>query len=1046
MKSLYKIVFTFFLAFAAISVYAQNRVISGVVSDEFGAVPGIAVLEKGVSNNGTGTDANGRFRIALKGKGNILVFRGMGYEIREINVGGITTLNVRLQTESKGLNEVVVIGYGTQKKVSVTGSVSMVNREEIQQTPSASLQNALTGKLPGFFSQQRGGRPGADGAEFFVRGVSTFAGRKQSPLILVDDIESTYEDFQNIDANEVQSISVLKDAATTAVYGVKGANGVILVTTRRGKTGSPQINFRSEFGLQMPTNVPEVLNSVDMAMLRNEALKNDGILGIGNGTPEFTEEDIELFRNGSDPYGHPNVDWYNTLFRKSAPISKSNLDLSGGSERLNYFVSLGYQTQDGLLRNFKADDVNNNYSFNRYNFRTNLDVKATSSLSLRLDLSGNNTVTNQPQIGDGAFRQVMDYEELPPYSYPVYNPDGSFGSSATAANNIVGRIKHGGYDRDRQNLLNLNVSATQKLDFLASGLQARVAASISNQTSSRRSLSSSNFPSFSYDPETEKYTPRDVNVFRVDPYSLQYQSGRPRRQSTLQASLNYDRTFANTHNLSVLALYNQNTKLLASFEDDEETESSYIPENFRGFTGRVRYNYKNRYLIEFNGSYNGSDKFAAEKRFGFFPAASAGWVISEEGFFKDNISFVNLLKIRGSLGVVGDDDLGDYKNAYEENYERSGSYSFGESNTNNPTIVPLSLANKEVTWSKERKANAGIDFGFFNNHLSGSAELFFNERYDILAPRQTVPSYFGIPGGQLPPLNLGKVGNRGFEMELNYSTKLSKDFSVSLNANYSFAKNKILEIDEVNPAYPWKIQTGQPVGSFMGYIWDGFYSVEEAADPSVPKYIGSTTPEGGEGTTLPGFLKYRDLNGDGVISDDDRGYFGEPNLPNTTIGFGTGFTYKSLSLNVMLQSSLNYSVQVGYAISVPFKGNLQSIHMKRWTPETAATAEFPSLVSNFHGTYMTTGSNSDFWAVSGDFLRIKSVELAWRLPAKWANKVGMRSASIFANGYNLYTWSRSFERFGVDPEVVRGDPSNSTYPSIYPNSAIFNLGLNLSIK
>jgi TonB-linked SusC/RagA family outer membrane protein len=448
MKNIYKNFFLVLLVTGSFIAKAQTRAITGVIKDAEGPLAGVSVIEKGVPANGTSTNVEGRFRITMRGRGNSISVSAVGFLTRDVSVSSTQNVTVTMAPDTKGLEEVVVVGYGSQKKATVTGAVSTISRNDITKTPSASIQNALTGKLPGFYSQQRGGQPGRDGADFFVRGVSTFTGN-QSPLILVDDIEFTYADFATIDPNEVQSISILKDAATTAVYGIKGANGVVLVTTRRGQAGTPRMNLRTEFGLQVPTHVPKFLGAAETAMLRNEALKNEG------SAPQFTDNDIELYRNGSDPYGHPNINWYNTLFKKSALMSTTNLDLSGGTENVRYFVSLGYLTQEGMMRGVKSEaNIKNNYDYDRYNFRANLDVKATKSLSFKLDFSGSNSVINTPEFsgasGSGetaAFYEVFNYESLTPYIYNIYNPDGSFGYAnpngtqpSGGVNNIIGRL------------------------------------------------------------------------------------------------------------------------------------------------------------------------------------------------------------------------------------------------------------------------------------------------------------------------------------------------------------------------------------------------------------------------------------------------------------------------------------------------------------------------------------------------------------------------------------------------------------------------------
>ncbi|QKJ28775.1 TonB-dependent receptor [Mucilaginibacter mali] len=1040
-------------------IYEVPGHIHGAVTDENGLpLPGVTIRVKGTAQ-ATSTDANGIFSINLQNPNAALIFSYIAYATQEVGTAGRNSISIKMVPYPKVLSEVVVVGYGTQKKIVLTGAVSTISTDDIQQTPSASIQNSLTGKVTGFFSQQRGGRPGDDGADFYIRGVSTFngTGSSQQPLILVDDIEYTYPDFSNIDPNEVQSISILKDASTTAPYGVKGANGVVLVTTRRGQTGKARINLRTEFGLQVPMHVPQFLDAANTATLRNEALKNDALISGSPYVPEFTDADIALFRSGADPYGHPNVDWYHTLFKGSAPIRKSNADVSGGSDNVQYFISLGFENQGGILRDIRStDELDNNYNFDRFNFRANVDIKATNSLSFRADFSGNTTATNSPkfygQSGSAetaAFYEVFNYESLNPYTYPIHNPNGSYGFAnpnrpQPAANNIIGRIALGGYQLVRANLFTFNASATQKLDAITSGLKAKLQVNVTNGTSSLRSLTRVNFPSYYYDPVTGTYTPRDATIYRIDPYSVIYGGGQPNRQSTLQGSVSYDHSF-HTNKVSALLLYNQNTKLRPiTTGTATELANTYIPETLRGLTGRLNFNHNNKYLAEFDGSYNGSNKFAASKQYGFFPAGSAGYVISEEEFIKQHLTFINLFKFRASYGIVGSDNLGNYANYYLETYGRGGSYLFGTTGTPTSSIIPGTFGNSDVTWEKERKLDIGIDFSMFNGRLGGSADLFRNKRYDILTALQTVPHYYGVPIGLLPPENLGIVANNGYEFELTYTGRMGK-VGYNLKGNYSYAKNKILEIDEVPQKYGYKTQTGRSIGEVPEYIWDGFYSTAEAANPAIPKYIGSTTAAGGPGTTIPGFLKYRDMNGDGVITDDDKGYFGHANLPTTILSLNTGFTFKRFALNILLQSALNYDVQIGYPFVTPFKGNLQQIHLDRWTPETAATAQFPALISNFQGSYMSSGNTSTFWAISGNYLRLKSVELSYNLPDKLVNKIGLKGLRIYANAYNLHTWSGVYNRFGLDPEVARGGSSND-YQGVYPQSAIVNLGLSVTVK
>jgi len=1031
-------------------VQAQGKVISGVVKDGNEPVIGATVLEKGIPTNGTATDLQGRFTVTLTGTSNTLVVSSIGYVTKEINVANTASVTVQLLTDTKALEEVVVVGYGTQTKSTVTGAVSAISRNEIRQTPSASLQNTLTGKVTGFVSQQRGGQPGADAAQFFIRGVSTFNGDDQTPLILVDDIEYSYTQFSRIDPNEVETITILKDAATTAIYGIKGANGVILVTTRRGKTGPPKVSFRTELGIQKPTHVPNFLDAYQTALLRNEAIANTNKINNENRAPEFTTEDLEHFQNGTDPYGHPNVDWYDVLFKTSAPMNTNNLDISGGTEKVKYFLSAGFLNQGGMMRDFtEGNDVNGSFNYKRYNFRSNIDIQATKSLAFKLDVTGNFGQKNAPKVGSGGpadlatFREVFNWESLSPSAYPIYNPDGSYGtanpnSPQAGTNNIVGRLRYGGYNLARENYLNFNFTTIKKLDEITKGLSARASISASNENTSNRTMSRSNFPSFYYNATDDTYTPRDINVYRVMPWALVYDQGDPVRQTNIQANLAYTRSFG-VHNINGLLLFNQTTKLRAFRPNRGEDESSnYIPDNFRGFTTRIGYNFKEKYLVEVSGAYNGSDRFL--DHYGLFPAVSLGWNLAEESFLR-NVEFINNFKLRGSYGIVGSDNTGRFKYVYNSQYDQRAGISFGDTHNGFTGAYEELLPNTEVTWEKERKANLGLDFSFFNGKLSGTAEYFDNFRYDILAERNTIPSYFGIVRSTLPPVNLGEVSNKGYEAELTHRGEIGK-VGYNIRGNISVAKNKIVFMDEAPVLYPWTQQTGNSIGAVRQHIWDGFYTQEEVDIINEERAAGQAlTIAAPPGNIGAGYLKYRDLNGDGNINLDDRGYFGKSNIPQTNLGLGFGFNYKGLSFNALFQSARDFDIRPFHSLIEPWKANLKDFHLKRWTPETAETAEFPVLITDFVGSYMTPDQASDFWSIRGNYIRLRSIELGYEIPQILVSRVGLGSARIYANGYNLLSWSKTFDRYGYDPEVI-----SNLDGGIYPQQAIYNIGINVSFK
>lgn len=1041
MKKIIYILFIQLLAMAQLQ--AQNRVVTGVVADSAGPVVGASVVERGLTNNGTVTGADGRFSISLKGKSNVLVITGVGYQEVQVNVASRSDVRVTLTQDAGGLEDVVIVGYAKQKKVTSTGSVSSVSGRELRENPSASLQNTLAGRLPGFFSVQPSGRPGADGAQFFVRGQSSYNTGSNSPLIIVDDIEFSYDQFARLDPNEIESLSILKDASTTAVYGVKGANGVVIITTRRGKIGAPKISARLETSMQQPTRIPRYLNAYETALLFNQAQINDNKINPINGfTPRFSQADLDHYKNGTDPYGHPSVDWYSTLFKQFSKQYRANFDISGGTERVKYFVSLGGLFQDGMVKNFsKAQDVNGNYYHMRYNYRSNLDIKVTNTTDLRLDLYGNIGEINTPNVGspfgyNDVFYEYSSFYSLAPFAYPVYNPDGTYGYSnwqvnggfnnaAYNTNNIVGRLTMYGYNRNYENNMNLITTATQKLDFLTKGLSLKGTVAYASSYGYSRSMTRDQFPSFipSYDSATSsyKYTPRDPNVYRVRRFFSGYGAGSTVRTLTLQAILNYDRTFGK-HHVYGLALVSQGTDVRFS----SNSIYNFIPNNYRGFTGRVGYNFKEKYLVEFNTAYNGSDRFAKDNRFGLFPAGSVGWNLAKENFIKENVSSINNLKIRASYGLVGNDKIGSgFSYYYLPTWSNSGSINFGTTSNNFGGIREGVLGNDQVTWEKEKKFDLGLDFGMFGNRFSGTIEYFKNQRYDILTTRGTVSAVFGQT---LPPVNLGIVDNEGYEIELNYNGKIGRNFQYRLKGTYSVAKNKIVFMDEPSYANAYQALTGNSIGMQRVYRFIGYYtdSADIAKSPK-PSQMPS-----------PGDLKYADLNNDGRIDGFDQEVTGYSNVPNTTYGFQIGISYKGFSINTFFQGAANFNVRAVAEAIRPFSSNLQEIHKYSWTPELGNNARFPRL-SLLSGPSDALAYPSTFYFISGNYLRLKTAEIAYTVPQKWIKRLKVDNIRIYSNGYNLLTWTKLDKLYEFDPEI-----STNTDRTIYPPQRTVNFGISIS--
>lgn len=1027
--------YTFFVLLCSMYALAQKKQVTGVVNDATGPLAGVTVLEKQNPTNGVQTDGNGRFKLSVQS--NVLVVRFVGYITQEITAPAQGSIDVTLKSEQKDLNEVVVVGFGRQKKVTLTGAVSAIKGDEIRQSPSPSLQNTLAGRITGFSAQQRGGQPGRDGASFNIRGVSSYTGNN-NPLILVDDIEFTYDQFSQLNANEIASVSILKDASTTSIYGIKGANGVVLVTTIRGKAGKPQISFLSEYGLSQPTRRPEYLDSYGAATVSRTAQLNSNALNPNpNFVPTFSEADLQAFKDGSDPYGHPNNNWTDLLLKKFAPQFRANFDVSGGTDKARYFVSLGYLDQGGQFKDYSAD-LDSRTFYKRYNYRSNIDLTINKNLDVRFDLFGavDQTATNNASVDGNLFSDLSRFNETAPYNYPVYNPNGSLGYSLWQRsgtdrnnNNIIGRLMYNGYIRNYSNNINLATSVNQKLGFITKGLSVKGTLAYRNLYSYGRNLtrpaSGSGFLSYIYDPKSDNYTfgQRD-NFYRMSIPSLGYTPGSTGSALTMQAILNYDHTF-DKHHFTGLLLYNRNSKTAANTSN---TDYNFIPENFQGYTGRLNYSYNNKYLLEVSSAYNGTDRFVSDKRFGWFPAVAAGWNIAEEELFKKHVRFMELLKLRGSYGLVGIDNTGGVYSYVQSYATGSGTGLFGTTtNTGYTTVTEGTLPNNEVTWEKERKLDIGLDFGFLNGKITGALDYFNNNRYDILTPRGTVSAVFGQA---LPNVNLGRTNNKGFEAELNFNDKIGNDWSYQIRGTYSFAKNKVLFRDEPVPLYPYQGLTGRPIGSALKYSWTGeFYTAADIANASVPKPTV---------TGRPGDPKYRDLNGDGVIDASDMSYFGYTNIPRTTYGITLGAGYKNIRFTVLFQGVANVVASAQGAVTSNAASNAQPIYLEHWTPELGNSAKYPQLYTSALS-QSPRDFYSDFWAIPADYLRLKTAELTYTFGPKALKALHLKGLRVYTNGYNLITWSKLDKLYNLDPEVLE---STGTQP--YPPTRIINFGFNVT--
>lgn len=1008
--------------------FGQSITQKGVVTSVDGeSLIGVSIVIKG-TNRGVVTNIDGEYTVAVD-PGDKLVFSYVGFVPYEVTVKREqTVVNIRMvPDQTTNLDEVVVVGYGKAKRLTMTGAVSAVSARDIKIVPTSSVQNALTGKLPGFFSQQRSGQPGKDASDFFIRGVSSLNDAGNQPLIIVDDVQYSYDQLQQINVNEIESISILKDASTTAVYGIKGANGVLVVKTRRGEQGAPQINLRMESGLQAPIRVPRFLNSYETALLVNEAYANDGLVS----EIPFSADDLKAFETGTDPYGHPDVNWYNEVFEPLAGQSNVNLDISGGTKKLNYFISGGYFTQDGLMKNFSNpnENVNTNYFYRRFNYRTNLDFEVTKELSMRLDFTTRFMNINEPGSMN-ATGEIYNFERMTPYAAPVINPDGSYTYLDTKGfmPTLNARLANEGYKRTKRNDVNILYGATYKMDYLLKGLSAnfRMAYSSIDENNRRVSRGSNGYPTYRYHSDTDTYTINPNLVYAYSTYGVN--SGVDQAQSDLniQTSLNYSRVFNEDHDVSAMLLYNRQSRTNESWAS--------VPNNFEGYTLTTGYKYMNKYLIDVNLAYNGTDRFGKDNRFGFFPAVGLGYAISEERFFAENIANVQMLKLRASYGLVGSDAAPGDRYLYRQIYETGSGYFFGENPQRYASYREGAMGNNNVTWEKATKFDVGIDLVAFNK-LSVTVDYFYDNRFDQLVTRYDIPLILGIG---VSPLNVAKTINRGFDGSIGYQTRVGQ---VNLNSNlvFSYAKNKVIYKAEAQQRYPWLAGTGKAINQPFGYKFIGFYTPEDielinTAAEGAPAVPNTDTP------VQAGDLKYLDLNGDGVIDDFDKGQIGKPNLPTTTIGWTVGASWRNFSLSLLFQGSFDYSFSVIGTGIESFKSQFQPIHQNRWTLERYQNGEqidFPRLTTIPSTVNSAEGYMSDFWLIDAWYMRLKTVDLAYQFPKK-ALPDFVSAVRIYGNAYNLFTFT-NYDKYQQDPEIRTNSAGDA-----YMNQRVFNLGIQVT--
>ena len=1004
-----------------------QRVITGSVLDSAGIpISGATIIIKG-SEKGAITDGNGNFLISVN-SGDVLVVSHLGYLKLELVIAEQQEITIRLQNANNDLDDIVVIGYGTQRRSDVTGAIASIGQKDLQQSPVANLSNAVAGRLPGLIAIQNSGEPGADGSNLFIRGLGTTG--NNNPLVLVDGIE---RDFSNLDPNEISDITILKDAASTAIYGIKGANGVILVTTRRGKNAKPSISVTGQNGWQSPTRLPHYANSFDALHLFREGLENDGL-----STTQYTDSILNLYKDRSHPayqYLYPDVDWMDVMLKPYSLMTQGNLNVTGGNDFAKYFVSMSYLRQNGL---YNFENQINQYDIqavtNKYNFRSNIDLQITKDLSMELNLGAIVRDRNYP--GNSAQDIFSDMKQIPSWYFPLTNPDGSVPGlpNVTSPYDL---LVNSGYQRLFETQLQSTAGFKWDMHHLLAGLSSRVRLSFDNLNyrNVTRSLNGSSYqylllPGISADTVTDLNASGTYETIKQGDGTLGYDVGaNGQRRTTLELYLNYDRQFGK-HGLHGVMVYNQSS-YFADVSGGQGNAVAGLPYKYDGLVGRISYNYDDRYLIEMNAGYNGSENFAAGHRLGFFPAVSAGWEIAKEKFIADNpaLSFIDNLKIRGSYGVVGNDQLNAGRFLYLSTWTiTDAGYVFGLNRDGNSYngAHEVQTGNPDITWEKSKNANIGLDVGLWKNQLSVTADYFWNHRNNILLISKLIPATLGFI--DIPPTNGGVINNHGFEISVEHKKEFTNQgYSVRLNASY--AKNKIEYYAEPDfPGREWQAVTGTEIGQHYGYTALGFF--KDASD------ISSSPDQSFFGQVQPGDIKYKDLNGDGIINSLDEGFIPGSFNPTTTLGLSLSYHYKSLDASIFLQSGLGGSLMIVGSGIFPFDrfaGVLADVIDNHWVASNPDRHyEYPRMSSQVNP---NNQASSTFWVRSGNYLRLKTFELGYNFPKQWLKSIGIDKARVFVNGINLFTWDK-LKIF--DPEIADGGTGT------YPQQKVINAGINFS--
>jgi TonB-linked SusC/RagA family outer membrane protein len=1039
------------------SAFGQSREVSGTVisGEDDLPLPGVSILMKGTTV-GTVTDIDGKFSINVSGENPTLLLSFIGFTTLEIPVGSTTVFDVTLLPDTKSLQEVIVVGYGEQKKETITGAVATVKGKDLNKSPAMNLSNSIAGRMAGVVAVNRGGEPGYDGSSIRIRGSNTLG--NNDALVVIDGIPARAGGLERINPNDIESISVLKDASA-AIYGSRAANGVILVTTKRGTTGAPELTFQVNQGFAQPAVLPQLGNAAEYANALNElniyelpteewagantAFKQNGQFARPNGqvrTAPYTLEEIELYKNGSDPWNYPNTDWYGETLKTWSPQSRYNVQVVGGSENVKYLTSLGYQNQDGYYKNSAT-------GFKQYDLRINLDANVNKYIKVGLGILAREEVRTFPTRGAAAiFRMQMRGKP----NQPAYWPNGKPGPDIENGENpVVITTDQTGYNNDKKDYIQTTGNLEIKIPGVE-GLKFTGTAAIDKYTQFTKNWQ---IPWTLYQKgngfEADGVTPVLVPSKRGPAEPNLSESTTQTLNILLGGVLNYDKTFNDVHTLNIVAGVNKETiesdnfnayrRFFISTALDEMFAGGDLQKDNGGgaynrarlnYFGRVAYNYKEKYLAEFLWRYDGSYIFPEDTRFGFFPGVMLGWVVSEESFWKNSLgNTFDFFKIRGSWGQLGNDQIffdsnGDGTQTLQE-YQFLSTYGFSSyvvDGVETKTLYETRVPNTNIGWEIANNSNLGFEGQFLQGKVFFEFDLFYNKRSSILWRKNaSVPQTTGL---SLPAENIGEVENKGFD--LNVGVRGSKgEFQYSASVNGGYAKNKILFWDESPGAPEWQRSTGSPMNTGLVYQYDGVFPDQQSIDAETLDYSAITNQ------LRPGDMKYQDYNNDKKITPDDRVRMDQNNIPTFQGGVNLTANWKGFDVSVLLQGAMGARQYISAGESGNIGNYLSDIYDNRWTIENQSSVD-PRL-ANRSDQYYSNGNT--YWFRSSDYLRLKNLEIGYNIPAHITEKIGVKNARFYVNGLNLITWSKNKV---YDPE------SDNSLGQYYPQARVLNTGLSVS--